>query len=176
MDAEEPRSVTIEGVEPLVVVGSLAGIVLGWVLSQWAERGRWQREDRNRFATTRRELYARFLIEATVIFDEIRSAAYAAQRAPTVSKGAVPREVADVLIGAHKKLRQSEMELKLVAGNPELLRAAAELRDITGFASGFLADQPDPHQPDGPWARLETRWEAASVAFVKSARSDLRVT
>lgn len=161
--------------EVFVLVGSLGAVALGWFLAQLGERWRWQREDRNRFAATKRELYAQFLIEATAIFDDYRLATYAAQRTPTVPKGNVPKETADVFIMANRKLRQSEVELKLLAGSPEVLHAAAELRDIAGFGIGVVAEQHDPHAPDGPWALLEARWVAASVAFEKAARADLRV-
>jgi hypothetical protein len=54
-----------------------------------------------------------------------------------------------------------------------VLQAAAELRDIAGFAIGVLAEQPDPYASDGAWASLEKRWEAGSDEFERMARSDL---
>jgi len=159
----------------LVIAGPIVGIVVGWGLSQLGDVWRAKREDRNRFATTKRELYARFMVEATVIFEDTRSAAYAAQRSPTVPTGLVPRETADILVGARRKLRQTQIEIQLVAGRDEVISAAAGLRDIAAYAVAPLAASADPYTADGMWAELENSWETASLAFEKAARADLGV-
>jgi hypothetical protein len=154
-------------VDPIVVivslvgiVASLVGIILGWVLTQVAERWRWQREDRTRFATTRRELYARYLIETTVIFEDARgavTAGYVGQVGQTVS----------VLIGAMRKLRQSQLEITLVAGQRGVVDASADLLEITAAAIRLATGHP------GDLPTLDARWQAASTAYEAAARADL---
>ncbi len=158
--------------EALVLVGSVVGIIVGWGLSQLSERWRWRREDRTRFAESRRELYARFLVEATVIYEEIRAAA---ERPPTTPRGSEAAATAETLVGAHRKLRQSEIEIRLLAGHTLVASAAADLREVTAFAMGLLTEHKNPADTGSGWVRTEERWGEAIAAYERSAREDLDV-
>lgn len=162
-------------VEVLLVAGSLGGIVLGWGLSQLGELWRSQREDRTRFSAARREAYARFLVDAAAVIDELRSAAYAAQHEPRPAVGTVDVGRVDRILAPQRRLRQSAIEVGLLAGDQEIGRAAADLRDGAGYAIGLVADQHDPYATNGAWARFEARWKAAVAKFETAARADLRI-
>ena len=154
---------------------TLAGVALGWLLTQLTERQRWRREDRTRWAADRRRLYARFLSSAVRAYRRTRASAAWETQKPKVPKGQTPADLADEFLTNSRRMDDAAAEIRLVAGDAAILAVMDEMVELVAYAMILFQDRADPDAGGPLWRQADQQWAAARSKFEAAARKDLHL-